>query len=231
MPGLRLERATLVALLTLIGGLVAFALLADEVGEGGTRNFDEWVLLALRTPGDPSDPLGPRWLEEAVRDVTALGGTTVLALIVLIVSGYLVLTGKRHAAIATVISVVSGVLLSQAMKMAYARPRPGLVPHGVEVYSASFPSGHSMMAAIVYLTLAAMLVRTQADRRVKAYCLAVAVLLTLLVGMSRVYLGVHWPTDVLAGWALGAAWAMMCWLIMLWLQDRGAVEKSASDPS
>jgi undecaprenyl-diphosphatase len=99
------------------------------------------------------------------------------------------------------------------------------------VYSASFPSGHSMMAAIVYLTLGAMLLRTQADRRVKAYCLAVAVLLTLLVGTSRVYLGVHWPTDVLAGWALGAAWAMMCWLIMLWLQDRGAVEKSASDPS
>lgn len=225
----RAEGRTLFALMLGAAALYVFAALADAVGEGDTRAFDEWVLLSLRTPGDVSDPIGPKWFEEMVRDITALGGTIVLALMVSIVAGFLVLTGKRHAATTVVISVASGVLISQTTKMAYARPRPDLVPHGAEVLSASFPSGHSMMAAVVYLTLGALLAHTQADTRVKAYILAVGVLLTLLVGASRVYLGVHWPTDVLAGWALGAAWAMICWWVMLWLQSRGAVEPEAED--
>lgn len=227
----RAEGRTLLALMLGAAALYVFAALADAVGEGDTRAFDEWVLLSLRTPGDVSDPIGPKWFEEMVRDITALGGTIVLVLMVAIVSGFLILTGKSHAATMIVVAVVSGVLISQTMKLAYARPRPELVPHGAEVLSASFPSGHSMMAAIVYLTLGALLARTQADARVKAYILAVAVLLTLLVGASRVYLGVHWPTDVLAGWALGAAWAMICWRVMLWLQSRGAVEPEAGGRS
>ena len=110
------------------------------------------------------------------------------------------------------------------MKWVFSRPRPDLVPHGAEVYTASFPSGHSMMSAVVYLTLGALLARTQSDRSVKTYVLAMAVVLTVLVGTSRVYLGVHWPTDVLAGWALGGAWALVCWSAMTWLQSRGQVE-------
>jgi undecaprenyl-diphosphatase len=220
----RIERGILLIVMVAAAALFAFAKLADEVAEGGTRAFDERLLLALRTPGDLADPIGPRWFEEMMRDFTALGGTGVLVLMVLAVAGFLVLTRKGHAALAVIVAVAGGVLVSQTMKWAYARPRPELVPHGAEVYTASFPSGHAMMSAIVYLTLGAMLARTQSGQAVKAYVLSVAIFLTVLVGTSRVYLGVHWPTDVLAGWMLGAVWALGCWLVMLWLQARGQVE-------
>ncbi len=223
----RLERLT-VALVALGGaGVMAFLALADAVADGGARRFDEWLLVALRSPGDLSDPIGPKWFEEMMRDITALGGTAVLTLGVLAVTGFLALMRKTHAAITVLVSVVSGMVLSQAIKWAYARPRPELVPHGMETYSASFPSGHSMMAAVVYLTLGALLARHQAQPRMRVYVLLVAVLLTVLVGISRVYLGVHWPTDVLAGWCLGAAWAILCWFAMLWLQRRGTVEQAS----
>jgi undecaprenyl-diphosphatase len=219
------ERMTLIALMLAAAVLLAFAKLADAVGEGGTRGFDEWLLMALRTPGHLADPVGPKWFEEMMRDFTAMGSTGVLTLMVLVIAGFLAMTRKGHAALFVLASVVGGVLISQTPKWAYARPRPELVPHGAEVYTASFPSGHSMMAAVVYLTLGALLARTQASRAVKIYVLAVAVAVTGLVGVSRVYLGVHWPTDVLAGWALGAAWALMCWLAMTWLQKHGQVEQ------
>ena len=163
-----------------------------------------------------------------MRDFTALGSTGVLALTVLAIAGFLAMTRKGHAALFVLVSVACGVLISQTMKWAYARPRPELVPHGAEVFSASFPSGHSMMAAVVYLTLGALLARTQVDRRVKTYVLLLAVLLTVLVGVSRVYLAVHWPTDVLAGWALGGLWALICLLVMGWLQARGQVEDESA---
>jgi undecaprenyl-diphosphatase len=163
-----------------------------------------------------------------MRDFAALGSTGVLTVMVLAVAGFLAMTRKTHAALFVPLSVIGGVLISQTMKWAYARPRPDLVPHGTEVYSASFPSGHSMMSAIVYLTLGALVVRTQSDRNVKAYILAVAVILTVLVGASRVYLGVHWPTDVLAGWVLGGLWAFLSWVAMLWLQSKGQVEDESA---
>jgi undecaprenyl-diphosphatase len=111
------------------------------------------------------------------------------------------------------------------LKEFFERPRPDLVPHGAEVFTASFPSGHAMMSAVVYLTLGALLARVETGLRVKAFVLSVSVLLTVLVGISRVYLGVHWPTDVLAGWTVGAAWAVMCWLIARVLQRKGRVEE------
>jgi undecaprenyl-diphosphatase len=221
----RFERLTVV-LAGLVGaGILGFLALADAVADGAARRFDEWLLLALRSASDLSDPIGPKWFEEMMRDITALGGTAVLTLGVLAVTGFLALTRKTHAAVTVLVAVVSGMVLSQAIKWAYARPRPELVPHGMETYSASFPSGHSMMAAVAYLTLGALLARHQAQPRMKVYVLVVAGLLTVLVGLSRIYLGVHWPTDVLAGWCLGAAWAILCWFAMLWLQRRGNVEQ------
>jgi undecaprenyl-diphosphatase len=199
----RVERVTLVGVILAAGALFIFATLANEVGEGSTRRFDEWVLVSLRTPGNLADPVGPRWFEEMVRDVTALGSTAVLALMVLAVTGFLAMTRRSHAALTVLVSVIGGVLVSQGAKFAFARPRPELVPRGAEAFTASFPSGHAMMAAVVYLTLGALLARAQPGRSEKAYILSVAVTLTVLVGASRVYLGVHWPTDVLAGWALG----------------------------
>lgn len=217
----RVEKSTLSAL-----GLTAFSLygfieLADDVSEGDTRDVDTALLLAFRNKNDLSDPLGPRWFEEVMRDITALGGLTVLAATALAVIGFLILTRKRHFALMIALSVSLGMGLSSLLKQAFARARPDLVAHATEVYTHSFPSGHAMLSAVVYLTLGALLARSRSEPAVKVYLLSVAVLLTLAVGVSRVYLGVHWPSDVLAGWAIGAAWALGCWLVMVWLQARG----------
>lgn len=230
IPSWRFLGAELLPILLLVamaGGVWVFAELADEVAEGETRAIDEGILLALREPGDPSDPLGPRWVEETGRDFTALGAISVLALLTLSVSGFLVLAGKQRTALLVLIAVGGGLLLSSALKQGFQRPRPDLVPHGSYVYTTSFPSGHSTMAASTYLTLGALLARVQQRRRLKAFALGFAVLLTLLVGASRVYLGVHWPTDVLAGWVAGGVWALLCWLVALRLQRRGQVERPA----
>jgi undecaprenyl-diphosphatase len=201
------------------------------VREDETRAFDEAVLRALRNPVDPRDPIGPWWLEAMFRDITALGGTTVLTLITLCAIGYLLIDGKRAAALLVLASVGGGTLVSTLLKDLFARPRPELVAHLVEVRSLSFPSGHAMLSAVTFLTLGALLARVQERRRLKVYLLGVACMLTLLIGASRVYLGVHWPTDVLAGWCAGAAWALLCWLAALWLQRRGAVERPSGDPA
>jgi undecaprenyl-diphosphatase len=224
------ELGTLLALALAAAGLLGFVALVDEVAEGDTNAFDEAILHALRNPADPHDPVGPWWVESIMRDITALGGTTVLSVITVIALGYLLIDGKRATAFFLLASVAGGTLVSNILKTTVARPRPDLVAHLVEVRTLSFPSGHAMLSAAVFLTLGALLAGVQAKRRLKAYLLGVAVVLTLVVGASRVYLGVHWPTDVLAGWCVGAAWAMMCWLVMQWLRRRGRVEKEDASP-
>ena len=204
----RREVAVLSIVLAIAIALLAFLGLADEVMEGETGAFDEALLLALRTSTDTHDPLGPRWLEQAAGDITALGGVTVLAIVTLAAIGFLLADGKPRTAMLVIASIGGGTLLSTLLKLGYARPRPDLVPHGVEVYTASFPSGHALGAAVVFLTLGGLLSWSQPRRRIKIYILTLAVVLTILVGVSRVYLGVHWPTDVLAGWTIGAAWAL-----------------------
>jgi undecaprenyl-diphosphatase len=199
--------------------LLAFAELADEVGEGEARGFDQALLLALRTT-DPADPIGPRWLEAAVLDVTALGGFAVLTLVTLLATGYLVVLKKWGSALMLLAATLGGTALSEGLKVGFARPRPELVAHVVEATSGSFPSGHAMLSAVTYLTLGAMLACTQEKRRLKSYVIGAAILLTLVIGASRVYLGVHWPTDVLAGWSLGAAWALVCWTAATWIASR-----------
>lgn len=206
-------------------GVLAFAGIADEALEGDARGFDEAVMLAMRAPGDGSDPVGPVWFEHGVADVTALGGYAVLILLVAIAALYMVLSKKPGAAALLVCASLSGAVLSETLKLGFARPRPDLVAHLAEVQSASFPSGHAMLSAIIYLTLGALLARVQEGRRLKAFVMGVAVTLTVLVGLSRVYLGVHWPTDVLAGWSLGAAWAALWWALADVLRRRFAPER------
>lgn len=227
----RFEWPVLLILLIAAGSIWAFVELADEVIEGATDAFDRRILLTLRNAQDPTQPLGPAWFQEMMRDFTALGSTGVLVLVTAGAAGFLFLEGKRRAALAVILSVLGGMLISQLVKMGLDRPRPDLVPHATVVYTASFPSGHSMMATAVYLTLGALVARTRRIRRVKVFILVIAVLVSLLVGVSRVYLGVHWPTDVLAGWAVGAAWALLCWVAMLWLQVHGNVERDNDQPT
>jgi undecaprenyl-diphosphatase len=195
--------------------------------DGRGAGLDRAILLALRAPGDVADPIGPPWFERAVADITSLGGYAVLTLLVIGVAAYLLAVGKRGSALLVVGSVGGGAVLSELLKLIFARPRPDFVAHLVEVQSASFPSGHAMLSAITYLTLGALLAQVHEQRHVKALLIGSGVLLTVLVGVSRVYLGVHWPSDVLAGWVLGAAWAYLCWTLARRLQGEGKVEGSA----
>ncbi len=225
----RVETVTLVVIMVIAGALWAFIALAAEMLEGDLHAFDETVLLALRTPGDPTNPIGGAQVEVAMRDITALGGITVLTLISLSVLTFLVLRRQGASALFLTVAIIGGQVLSHLAKFGFSRPRPDLVPHGVEVATASFPSGHSMMAAVTYLTLAVMLSRTQSLLRIRAFFIVVAAILTILVGVSRVYLGVHWPSDVLAGWTLGAAWALGVWLMARRMERDGQIEPAQPD--
>jgi undecaprenyl-diphosphatase len=206
-------------------GALLFMAIADEAVEGDTHAFDQSILLALREPGDANDPIGPVWVEAAIADITALGGYAILTLLVSGVVFYLLSAGKRGAAMLVAGSVISGALLVSLLKLGFDRPRPDLVAHLSHAQSSSFPSGHATVSAIAYLTLGVLLARAHERRRTKFVVMTYAVTLTLLIGMSRVYLGVHWPTDVLAGWALGAAWAALWWLLAWWLQREGKIEQ------
>lgn len=220
----RLEGSTLAALLLVLGAVWGFIELADAVVEGEAHAIDEALLLMLRTPTDLSDPIGPAWVEEMSRDFTALGGVGVLTLLTLAAAGFVWLQAKRRAAFLVLAAIGSGLLLSVVLKQGFDRPRPDLVPFESLVYTASFPSGHSTMAAVTYLTLAALLAGVQQRLSLKIYFFALALLLTTLVGVSRVYLGVHWPTDVLAGWTVGAGWALLFWTTARWLQQHGNLD-------
>ncbi|PTL79899.1 phosphatase PAP2 family protein [Vitiosangium sp. GDMCC 1.1324] len=202
--------AILLALLALGLGFIA---LSDEVREQETQHFDERVLLSLRRPDNPGEPIGPRWLAEAARDVTALGSPSVLALVVCAVSGFLILARRWRTLALVVCSTVGGAVVNSLLKRVFARPRPSVVPHLTQVLSESFPSGHAMLSAIVYLTLGALLAQLVEGRWRKAYLLSVALGLTLLIGLTRVYLGVHYPTDVVGGWMAGLAWALLSALV------------------
>jgi undecaprenyl-diphosphatase len=218
------ELSTLIALAVLFCSIWAFAELADEVMEGETKPLDRKILLMMREPGDLADPVGPQWFEETVRDATAMGSTTILLLLIFAAGGLLAMERKYPAAVFLLIATFGGLGLMVLLKHLFSRPRPEIVPHTSYASLAAFPSGHSMMAAVVYLTLGALMARAHPQRRVQAYLLICALVLTLMVGVSRVYLGVHWPTDVLAGWAAGAAWAVLCLLVMRWLERRGAIQ-------
>jgi undecaprenyl-diphosphatase len=214
-------------ILSLVGlsvGTYVFAELVSELREGELQSVDNTLLLMLRERGNPADPLGPAWLEESGRDISALGGAFVLTLLGLAAVGYLLLLRKQRAALLIAASLLGALGLSLTLKSFFDRARPSLVPHLSHTFTSSFPSGHSMLSTAVFLTLGALLARLEQRRIVKAYFLLWALFLAVLVGISRVYVGVHWPTDVLAGWAAGAAWASFSWVVARWLQRRGVLE-------
>ena len=206
-------------LMLLLGGVAVlflifvFTRLAGEVFEGETQHFDKRILLALRNPADPSMPIGPPWLTSAALDITALGSATLIGLVVVAVAGFLVLQGMWRTGLFVLLATSGGLFVNVALKQFFQRPRPDVVSHLREVMTTSFPSGHALTSAVVYLTLGALSMRISERRITKFYCMGMAMLTTMLVGVSRVYLGVHYPTDVVAGWLIGLSWALLCWMV------------------
>ena len=223
--------APLLMVMAVVSGLIlAFLQIADEMIEGEMEAFDRSILLMFREPANPDLVIGPPWMHEMVRDITALGSFSLLGLIVLGVCAYLYLARMRSAALFVLVSVLGGTLLSTVLKMGYNRPRPDLTTMS-EQFTASFPSGHAMLSAVTFLTLGALLARFAPTRRLQVLSLGGALLLTLLVGLSRLYMGVHYPSDILAGWCLGSAWALLCSSVAIVLQRRGSVDRPAGQDS
>ncbi len=209
----RVEFAALLALLIIGLGVAAFAELADDMTEADGQNFDLIILSALRPSANPSDALGPWWLETAANDITALGGLSVLALFATVAVAFLLIQRKRLSAFMLVLGLIGGVMLSEGLKAVFERERPPSAFQAVETINASFPSGHALLSTVFYLSLAVMLARAFPRRHVKIYVIAVGVTIAVLVGLTRIYLAAHWATDVFAGWSIGAAWAMALWLV------------------
>ncbi|AQR60352.1 phosphoesterase [Brevundimonas sp. LM2] len=223
---LRIARTEFIALsaLLVIGlGVSIFADLAEDMREGDGHAFDQWVLTSLRQGGDPSDAWGPWWLSTAANDLTALGGISVLGLFATIAVIFLVIQRKRLSAVLLVLGLLGGVALSEGLKAKFERARPPEAFQAVETINASFPSGHALLSTVFYLSLAVMLARAFPSRRLKAYVIGAGVLIAVLVGLTRIYLGAHWATDVFAGWSVGAAWAMALWLVSYAVERRQIV--------
>ena len=226
--GLVTGEAWLLAAIALVSGLIlAFLQIADEMIEGEMEAFDQAILMLFRNPADLTTTIGPPWVHEMVRDVTALGSFALLGLIVLAVCSYLVLARMRAEALLIIGSVLGGTVLSTVLKMGYDRPRPDLVSMSHQ-FTASFPSGHAMLSAVTFLTLGAVLARLAPTRPLRIFAIAAALVITLLIGLGRIYMGVHFPSDVLAGWCLGAAWALFCSTIAARLQRQGSIVQGTS---
>jgi undecaprenyl-diphosphatase len=220
----RLTRSAIVLAILSVLLAVGFFSLSRAVVRGATGDLDRRAVLAMREADDLSNPIGPRWVEELGRDFTALGGVAVITLFTLTVTAFFWLSSMHRAAVYVAVASFGALLISSGLKQLFDRPRPDLVPHGAHVYTSSFPSGHSTMAAAAYLTLGLLASQFVSRRRLKVLFISVAMFVTAAVGVSRVYLGVHWPSDVLAGWAIGLAWALLCWVVAVWLQDHGVIE-------
>ncbi len=192
------------------------------------QQFDEWLLLSVRDSENPQKLFGPHWVDESVRDITAIGGPAVLTFIIVVVMIYLLLQKSYRAATLVLITTLGGLLISLLLKDFFLRERPDIVPALMVETSPSFPSGHSMLSAIAYLTMGSLLTRLETNPKVRVYIISIAIFVAAMVGITRVLLGVHYPTDVLVGWIVGFFWASLCWFFMFALQEQGVVEENVS---
>lgn len=217
----RAEVVLLAALALIAGAVLSFIEIADDMREEDGHAFD-WAVLRLMHPDEanPADPAGPGWLDHASTDFSALGSVTILLCVVIAACGYLLLRRRALEAILLVLASGGGLAISQALKTFFERDRPPEMYRAAEVLNQSFPSGHAMLSAVVYLTLGAMVARAEPRQPIRVYIMSLAILIALGVGLTRIHLGVHWASDVLAGWCAGAAWATACWLLDRWLRRK-----------
>jgi undecaprenyl-diphosphatase len=214
----------IVALLLATLGLWGFLNIADEVQDQDAQPFDEQVLQII---GGRYDTASGFW-REAGRDITALGGSTVITLVISGTVIFLLLGSRWKTSLFVIASVVGGLLISLWLKEIYDRPRPELFKHKSYTHTPSFPSGHSTNSAVAYLTIAILLAKLVDRPLLKGYIFFVGLLVPVLVGLSRLYLGVHWPTDVAAGWLLGLSWGLVVWGTATFLQRRNMIEAQGS---
>jgi undecaprenyl-diphosphatase len=214
--------------LTFLIAIGCFVELARSAPKGRYLPLENMIMEAMRPNGQP---LGQLATAAMVRDITALGSAVVLTILTLLILGYLWMTRRYRTAGLIAFATAGGQLLNLFLKHEFARERPDAVLHLVQVSSSSFPSGHTMESSIFYLTIGALLARMATRRREKSYFIASALLLTFLIGASRVYLGVHYPTDVLAGWSAGTAWALLCWFVADWLGRHGKLRAETGEPA
>ncbi len=217
------EIKLLLIFLSVVVGLLIFISIANEVAKGETLNFDNSILKSFREPNDVSQSIFAPWVTTMMEDITSLGSGTVIVLFTLIITGYLLLQKNYRWLWIVLIATIGGALLVWGLKEFIGRTRPTVVTHLIEEKSFSFPSGHSMMSAIVYLTQATLISKIEKSRKTKIYIISVALVLTFLIGISRIYLGVHYPTDVLAGWIAGISWALLCWYVASLLEKGSKV--------
>lgn len=199
------------ALVIFIFSIVVFALVAILVSSGLTLDLDRAIMVSLRDQAGA--PIGPHWLTEAAIEVTTLGGWPLLTLFSFVIGGYFLIRRQYDFAIILLTVIIGHSVLVSGLKELFARTRPDFAPHLVEATSASFPSGHSASAAAVYLTLGLMAANLGRERSFKFYAIAAGISIATLIGLSRIWLGVHFPSDVVAGWAVGSGWASLVWLV------------------
>jgi len=222
---LNIEIRVLLTIFLIISCLWIFFIIANAVSAGSTQKFDVTIIEHLRNPED-NTPRGPIWLPDMMRDITSLGGGTVITIITLIVIFYLLILKKYNELLLVLAAVLGGTVIGLGLKELFGRERPDIIFRLVDVNSLSFPSGHSMMSTVIYLSLAVLLARIESERKVRVYIVSIALFLSFIIGVSRVYLGVHYPTDVIGGWTIGLAWAAVCWFIAKYLQRKKVIEQT-----
>jgi undecaprenyl-diphosphatase len=207
----RLEARALLVWFSIASALWIFFTLGAEIGEGDTSAFDRKLIRLLRNSDMGGEPVGPAWFKDSMRDVTALGGFTFLTLMTTVVVLGLFFHRKRREGIIVALTAISSQTSIEILKVLYDRPRPDPVLPHLHAYTASFPSGHTTESTAIFLTVATAIATLEANDNTKMLTYAVATFAILSIGFSRVYLGMHWPTDVLGGWVLGTAWALVAW--------------------
>lgn len=221
-----LEPLALIGFVLLGFMLNGFLEVAEEMAEGDTHAIDTKLLMLLRDGNNPQNPLGAPWVAEAVRDVSGLGGIYILVFVVISAAIYLTMIKRGGQALYLLVTIGIGTAIANALKFGFDRPRPDLVPHESHTFTASFPSGHTMMSAMVYLCVGMMLAKAQKTMPPRIFFMAISVFLTVMIGISRVYLGVHWPSDVLAGWLMGGSCAIVFWLVE-WIWQKKIINKNS----
>ena len=188
--------------------MVIMLVLVTLLALNGVSALDRFGLLLLRD--DTTYALmGPRWFAITVRDVTALGSNWILIFLITSVCLILIIAQRVRHAVTLAVMAIGGVILSMGAKYIFDRPRPDLVEPLIHVYTPSFPSGHATMSMVCFLGAALVLTSVDGPARVRKAVIILAVVMSMFVGISRVLLGVHWPTDIIAGWLLGALWVDM----------------------